>query len=430
MTEKLLQFIWQFQYFNQRQLFTETGEKLSIIKQGLFNQHQGPDFLEASIKINDIVLVGNIELHVKSSDWNKHHHAQDENYSNIVLHVVWENDVHIKDAHQQVISTLVLQNCVAKILLEQYELLMKSHSSIACESFLPVLSDIGWIAWKERMIAERLQAKSLKVLSLLQQSHHHWEEVFWWLLAANFGIKVNAELFEQMARSISVNILSKHKNQIHQIEALLFGQANLLEENFEEDYPKMLQKEYRFLQKKYKLKQFKGRPYFLRMRPANFPTIRLAQLAMLIYQSSHLFSKIKKFYSITDVKKLFDLTCNDYWHYHYVFDEITEYHPKHLGKQMVDNIIINTIAPVLFAYGSYAQEQLYKDKAIQWLSEISSEKNAIIQAWKQMGIQSISALDSQALIELKNNYCNQKKCLQCAIGNKILKPTNENEHPT
>jgi len=429
MTEKLLQFIWKFQYFNRNDLFTESGHKISIIKQGLFNQHQGPDFLEAAVKINHIHLVGNIELHVLSSDWKKHQHACDDNYSNIILHVVWKNDAEIKDRYHQIIPTLVLQNLVPKVLLNKYELLMKNGLTIACQSFLPTLSDIGWMSWKERLIAERLEKKSLKVLLLLKQSKQHWEEVFWWMLASNFGMKVNTEIFEQIAQTISINILAKHKNRIHQVEALLFGQANLLKDDFEEDYPILLKKEYQFLQKKYRLASLKNQPHFLRMRPANFPTIRLAQLAVLIQQSSHLFSKIKNCKEVKSIHQLFDITCNDYWHYHYVFDEITSFKPKQLGKQMIDNIIINTIAPVLFAYGSYTKEQIYKDKAIQWLQETVTEKNSIINAWKQMKIISHNAMESQALIELKNHYCNQKKCLQCAVGNKILNPTSENEHP-
>jgi hypothetical protein len=416
MNERLLQFIWQFQYFNKQQLISDEGENLQIIHAGTFNRNQGPDFLNASIKIDNTVWAGNIELHVKASDWNKHNHTKDPNYRNVILHVVWENDTAISQS-----SSLSLKERIPKVLLERYEQLMHASFKQACKPFLPALNDIGWTAWKERLMAERLERKSKKVLQLLKESKQHWEEVFWWMLAANFGIKINAETFEIMARSISVNILAKHKNQIHQLEALLLGQANLLNREYEEDYPKMLQKEYRFLAKKYELNSLKVLPHFLRMRPANFPTIRLAQLASLVNQSSHLFSNVKEMKDVASVKKLLNVTANDYWHYHYLFDELTAYKPKHLGSQMVDNLIINTIAPVLFAYGLYSKTEEYKTKAINWLQETSAEQNTITKQWMVMEVGNTSAFDSQSLIELTNNYCNNQKCLECAVGNKILR---------
>jgi len=351
MTEKLLQFIWQFQYYHQHELVTVADEPLIILSPGKLNANQGPDFLDASIRIGNIVFVGNIELHVYSSDWIKHKHSTNKQYANVILHVVWLYNVEVLDQHQNSIPTLVLQDRVAKVLLQRFELLMNDYAVIHCKKFLPVLSDIEWLSWKERLAVERLAIKSQRVLVFFEEANHHWEEVFWWMMASNFGIKVNAALFESVARSISINILAKHKTQINQIEALLFGQANLLEDTFEEAYPKLLQREYNFLKKKYRLNKVNINAYYLRMRPANFPTVRLAQLAMFLYQSNHLFSKIKEFDSLKEVKKLFDITCNDYWHYHYVFDTETSYHPKHLGKHTVDTILINTVVPLLFAYG-------------------------------------------------------------------------------
>ncbi len=415
MNEKLLQFIWKFQYFNQQHLQTDEGEPLVISNPGTFNLNQGPDFLNASIKIGNTTWVGNIELHVKASDWNRHNHTPDPNYKNVILHVVWENDLSIEQS-----STLTLKDRIPKVLLERYMELMQGSLKQACKSFLPALSQIGWLSWKERLVAERLERKSKKVLQLLDQSKQHWEEVLWWMLAANFGIKVNSEAFETMARSITVNILAKHKNQINQLEALLLGQANLLNGDFTDDYPKLLQREYRFLRKKYDLQSNTVLPHFLRMRPANFPTVRLAQLAMLVNQSNHLFSKIKELRSVKEVKELLNVTANDYWHYHYSFDELTDYKPKHLGSQMADNIIINTIAPVLFAYGMFTKQEMYKEKSIHWLQQVSAEQNAITRLWATSEVANHSAFDSQSLIELTNNYCNQQRCLDCAVGNKVL----------
>lgn len=421
MNEKLLQFIWQSQYFNRENLILESGEQLSILKTGFINTHQGPDFTDSLIKINEIQFAGNIEIHCLSSDWIKHKHGSDKQYGNVILHVVWQNDIDIKNVSGHNIPVLVLENRVAKSLLNRYSNLAES-TGIPCHNrSFPSLDEFGWMAWKERLLAERLERKAENVLTLFTQSNNNWEETFWWLLASNFGIKVNAELFEAVAKSISVSILSKHKHQINQLEALLFGQANLLSNEMEDDYSKMLQKEYQFLKKKHNLVSITIQPNFLRMRPANFPTIRLAQLAMLVQQSSHLFSKIKDLQNCSDLSALFSVTANDYWHYHYQFNQVSDYQPKLLGRNSINNIIINTIVPVLFAYGMYNKHETYKEKAIKWLIETKPEVNNITTIWKPYCPKPKTAFDTQALIELTNNYCLKKRCLECVVGNKILK---------
>ena len=369
MTERLLQFIWQFQYFNKSELTTSAGEKLQIIFPGQHNTNQGPDFSDAKIKISNTTWVGSIELHFKTSDWEKHNHHKDENYNNVILHVVWEND----NIQPGAVSVLELKERVSKILLYHYEVLMNSTGFISCENSIHSVRDITWKSWKERLLAERLMRKAKLVEVYLQQSNYHWEETFWRLLARNFGIKVNADSFEEIARSIPLNILAKHKSQIHQLEALLLGQAGLLTKDFAEDYPKMLQKEYEFYKKKYDLRPCNVAVFFLRMRPGNFPTIRLAQLATLIHESAHLFSKIKEEKSVNKINEWFEVTANDYWHYHYRFEENSAFRKKKLGTSMIDNIIINTIIPMLFAYGSYHSKEKYKQRALQWLQEISEE---------------------------------------------------------
>lgn len=421
MNERLLQFIWQFQYFNKNELLTEQGEILAIVHPGHYNTHQGPDFLDAKITLGNTTWAGNIEIHLKSSDWIKHNHTADKNYSNIILHVVWNNDTAISYENGSVLPTLPLQNLVPKLLLDRFKELMLHEAFVPCDTYLPFLDETKWLAWKERMAIERLQRKSAVVLNLLAEANNHWEEVFWWLLARNFGMKVNADIFETVAKSLPVSILAKHKNQIHQLEGLLLGQAGLLEHDFDEDYPLLLKREYLFYKKKYQLRQVNTNPFFLRMRPANFPTIRLAQLAMLVNKSSHLFSKIKETDSVTAAKELLNVTANDYWHYHYTFGEAGEYRPKQLGRQMTENIIINTAVPVLFAYGLLNKEETIKDKALQWLTELNSENNTITKKWKAHNVNSNNALESQALIELRNSYCNVRRCLECAVGNAILR---------
>ena len=417
MTERLLQYIWQFQYFNKSELATAEGETLQIIHAGLYNTNQGPDFLDAKIKIGNTVWAGSIELHINSSDWKNHKHSSDTNYKNVVLHVVWQHDISLNLPF----ATLVLQDKVSKFLLTKYDDLMNANSFIACEKTVALVNEITWVSWKERLLVERLQNKSAIVSDYLKKNNNHWEESFWWMIAKNFGIKVNSDAFEKIAQSIPVNILAKHKNQIHQLEALLFGQAGLLENNFTEDYPKLLQKEYQFLKNKYQLQKVQAPLYFLRMRPANFPSVRLAQLAMLVHNSLHLFSSIKESKTLKQVKQLLDITANDYWHYHYLPDEVSAFKKKNLGAQMTDNILINTVVPVLFAYGQYFKENSYKDKALQWLLEIAAEKNAVTKGFAALGIENKNAFDSQSLIQLKNEYCNKKRCLDCAVGNKLLK---------
>jgi predicted nucleic acid-binding protein len=417
MTEQLLQYIWQFQYFNLNELTTAEGERVTIVHRGTHNKNQGPDFLKATIKIGDTTWVGNIELHVNSSHWVDHQHSGDKNYKNIILHVVWKNDKKL----DMPFPVLELQSRVSKLLLGRYSELMKTGTFIPCEKNIQQADQLTWMAWKERLLVERLQEKSAIVLQYLAESTNHWEEVFWWLLARNFGMKVNSEAFEKIARSVPVNILAKHKNQVQQLEAMLLGQAGLLQGDFTDPYVIMLQKEYAFLQKKYRLTATNIPVHQLRMRPSNFPAVRLAQLAMLVHNSSHLFSKIIAMQNVKELKQLLDITANDFWHYHYVPDEASDYKEKKVGTQMVENILINTIAPVLFAYAQHTRENHYKDKALQWLGQITAEKNIITKGYAALGVEVKTALDSQALIQLKNYYCNHKRCLECAVGNKILK---------
>ncbi|MBL7740376.1 MAG: DUF2851 family protein [Chitinophagaceae bacterium] len=418
MNERLLHFIWQFQYFNKSELASVSGEKIEVLLPGRHNTNQGPDFLDAKIKVGNTVWAGTVELHIKTSDWKKHRHHNDPNYQNVILHVVWDDD----GVHDN-IPVFELKERVSKILLQRYEDWMGNCSFIPCEKSIPSVPDISWKSWKERLLAERLMRKAGMVEMYLQQNNFHWEETFWWLLARSFGMKVNADAFEAVARSVPLPILAKQKNQLHQLEALLSGQAGLLEKEFKEDYPVLLQKEYKFQQAKYQLKPISIPFHFLRMRPGNFPGVRLAQLAMLIHGSAHLFSKIKEASSVKEVKEWFNVMANDYWHYHYRYDEISAFKKKIVGSMMADNIIINTVAPVLFAYGNYQGGQAYKDKALQWLEATAAEKNFVTRGFQKTGIISKTAYDSQALIELKTQYCDNKMCLSCAAGNAILRQT-------
>jgi Protein of unknown function (DUF2851) len=422
MTERLLQYIWQLQYFNKKELQISSGESLQIIHPGQWNIHQGPDFLQATIIVDQTRWIGNIELHVQTSDWLRHAHQNDKNYNSVILHVVWYDDKELKETN---IPVLALQDKVPKLLLSQYEGWMKNPVFIPCEQQITTVSSITWTGWKEGLLIERLQQKTEKIQGYLRQTNHHWEETFWWLIARNFGIKVNAGAFETIARSLPINILVRHKSQIIQLEALLMGQAGLLEKEFEEKYPVMLKKEYSFYKTKYKLRPIHEPIHFLRMRPENFPTIRLAQLAMLIHQSSHLFSRVLEIATVTELKKLLAVTANDFWHYHYVPDEISPFKPKKLGRQMISSIIINSIVPIVFAFGHTQRKNHYKDKALQWLEEIDAEKNGIVARFAGLGLPIQSAFDTQAILQLKEEYCDKRRCLDCSIGNFLL---NRNTH--
>ena len=419
MNEHLLQFIWQHLYFNKENLQTVSYEPVSIKSQGTLNSNQGPDFLHATIHINNVTWAGNVELHLKTSDWAKHGHTNDPHYQNIILHVVYEHD----QKNISNIPILELKDRISTSLLKRYEQFMLQEAFVPCSKQAKDVSDIVWTSWKERMIAERLQQKSELISNLLHTTKQHWEEAFWQLLARSFGSPLNADAFEALAQTLPVTLLARHKKQIHQVEAMLMGQAGLLNGKFSEEYPIMLQKEYRFLQSKYKLKPVKQLLQFLRMRPSNFPTIRLAQLAKLIHQSSHLFSKVLEAKTVDAIRDMFTVTANDYWHYHYVFDEAVAFRKKQLGKTMVDHLLINCIIPVLFVYAAEHNDEPAKEKALQWLQQIKKEQNSITQQWEAIGITHQSAFDSQALLYLKKNYCNTKQCLQCAIGNNILRKT-------
>lgn len=423
MKEKLLQFIWQFQYFNKNELATVEGDPIQILHPGSPNNNQGPDFKEAKVRINDTLWAGNIELHINASDWDLHKHTSDDNYKNIILHVVWKYDKEIKDKGGSVLHTLELHDRISQMLLSRYAQLMNSAGFIACEKQIATVKDITLMAWKQRLLVERLQKRSLLLLDYLKENNNHWEETFWWAIAKNFGIRLNSEAFEMIARSVNINILAKHKSQLQQIEALIFGQAGLLSNSFKEDYPLLLQKEFAFLQKKHKLKQLSLQLFYHRMRPANFPTIRLAQLSMLIHQSLHLFSKVLDEEDIRKVRELLNVTAGDYWHYHYTLDEPSAFKKKNLGAQMVNNILINTIIPLVFTYGIYRNEEKYKEKAIKWLEEIEQENNVITRGFQSLGLANKTSFDSQSFIQLKNEYCNKRRCLDCAIGNALIKST-------
>ncbi len=416
MNEQLFQFIWQFRYFDQRDLISIQGDPVEVIDPGRLNTNQGPDFSDARIRIGNTVWAGSVELHLRSSDWQKHGHQLDRNYARIILHVVWEHDQGPED-----MPVLELRDRISGILLKRYEQLMQEGHFIPCAGLIAQVPELQWRSWSDSLLAARLERKASEILLWLKQDAVHWDEISWWMIARNFGAKVNGACFESMARSLPQQITARHRSQVIQLESLLMGQAGLLDQEFSEDYPKMLQREHRFWQRKYRLRRNPCTPLFLRMRPDNFPTIRLAQLAALLQHTPRLFDRIQNASDHKELLQWLDLTANDYWHYHYRFDEISAYRIKRTGLAMGENIIINTVAPLLFARGIYFSELKWKEKALQLLDGCRAEQNVIVRGFRELEICAGSAADTQALIEMYNEYCLKRRCLQCAVGNYLLK---------
>ena len=407
--------------FNSGELRTTNGEPLEILKPGLHNHDAGPDFFNALVKIGDTLWAGNVEIHLKSSGWKNHAHDHDPAYDNVILHVVYDHDEEIKRNHGGSLPTLELKNKFDQRLWNKYEELIESHEWIPCQHHIATVDQFTINNWLDRLLTERLERKTEAIFSSLRQNNFNWEETFYHHLAKNFGFMLNALPFEMLAKSIPMSCLSKHKDHLMQIEALLFGQAGMLDRSFNDDYPNSLKREYVFLKNKFRLSPAATQQWkFLRLRPVNFPTIRIAQFAQLIHHSSHLFTKILECESLADIYRYFDFEISDYWKSHVVFDKLTTVHSRHPGENTIQNIVINTIVPFLFAYGKSRQTGIHQHRAIKFLEEIPEEKNSIISGWKKTGIHPGSAYHSQGLLQLKNEYCAEKKCLTCAIGNKLL----------
>jgi hypothetical protein len=422
MRESFLHFLWRWRRFDAQNLTTTDGQALEIQHPGEWNDHAGPDFFNARLRIGDTTWAGNVEMHLRASEWLAHRHSDDAAYDNVVLHVVFEDDQPIARASGERIPCLELKGRIPAKILENYQRLEHERAWIPCQSFFKNIPDIVRLNWLDRLLVERLEQKTAAVAEMLAATENHWEEAFYRLLARNFGLKVNAEPFEALARSLPLLTLAKHKNDLKQVEALLFGQAGFLEETFKDEWPKALAQEYKFLKHKYNLAPMAASQWkFLRLRPANFPTVRLAQFAALVHQSAHLFSKILEAKNLRELENLFDVQPGDYWLTHFQFDKPSVKRPKHLGRDFVHLLIINAIAPFLFHYGKTREQEEFQKRALRLLEELPPEANAIVDGWADLGVSAKNAYQTQALIHLKTRYCDAKRCLECAIGNAILK---------
>ncbi|MCB0569965.1 MAG: DUF2851 family protein [Phaeodactylibacter sp.] len=421
MKEDLLHYVWRMQRFSRTSLATTSNQAIEILQPGTYNTHSGPDFLNARIRIGDTLWAGNVEMHLKASDWFLHNHQADDAYNNVILHVVLEEDQPVPRGNGELIPCLEMKKRIPKKLAAHYLRLLHEASWIPCQAQLPEVHELTRNLWLGRLAAERLEHKAQALGQELKNNNENWEESFYQSLARSFGAKTNAEPMALLTHNTPLLLLAKHRSRLFQMEALLFGQSGLLQAAFEEEYPQSLQREYAFLQKKYRLTPLPAHSWkFMRLRPANFPTIRIAQLAALYYRSSNLFSKAMAAHDIRELENLFELKLSNYWWAHYAFDKASAWKPKALGKSTIHLIIINTIAPFLFLYGQRKGDTRFQEKALDLLEKLQPESNAIISRWRELGMPADSAFHTQALLQLKNEYCDHKRCLECAIGNAIL----------
>lgn len=423
MTEDFLHYIWQYSLFDFNNCKTTENEKLSVVFSGNYNTNTGPDFLYAQLKMGNQLWVGNIEIHQKSSDWYAHKHETDVNYDAVILHVVYQHDTVVYMKNNKPLPTLVLKDLIDENSYKKYQKLISQKTHwIACELQLPTIDDsFLWKKWLKQLYFERLEQKSGLIKNLLEKTNDDFEAVLFQLIAKNFGLKVNADAFLNLATSLNFSIIRKERFNEESLSALLFGQAGFLDDEQQNNYHTQLQKEYKYLAHKYKLKPINNNQFqFFRMRPSNFPTVRIAQLVALYNQHQNLFSKIINIDNLEDFYNLFSAGVNDFWKSHYTFEATSKKSAKKLTKSFIDLLIINTIVPLKYVY-LQSRGNSFKNDIFALMHQIKPEKNVIISNFAKLNIIAKNALESQALIQLKSEYCTPKYCLKCAIGNHLLK---------
>lgn len=421
MKEDFLHYLWKFKKFDTSNLTTSSGEKLTIENSGSYLQLAGPDFFNSQITIDNQKWAGNVEIHLKSSDWYAHHHERDSNYESVILHVVWEHDVEIYRNNNTEIPVLILKELVSKETLNNYHSLVSPKSWIYCEKQIEFINSFVMLSWQERLFFERLERKSKPIFDLAERTMQDWDAILFCQLAKNFGLNTNGDSFYNMANSIPFSIIRKEGNDLFNLESLLFGIAGLLEINKEDHYYKKLKTNFDYLVHKYQLESNTFTPLqFFKHRPDNFPTIRVSQLANVYYCQQQLFSKIIKADNVVAIYEIFDKSVSEYWETHYQFDKISPKKKKALSKSFIDLLIINTIIPLQFVYAKSQGKEIL-EKLISLLNQVQPESNAIIDKFSSFGLKAQNAFETQALLQLKNEYCNKSRCLECTIGMELLK---------
>ena len=421
MREEFLHHLWLYKKFQISNLQCTSGKSVQILNVGQYTQLAGPDFFNAQIIIDNQKWAGNVEIHIKSSDWYVHHHEKDSAYDNVILHVVWEHDVEIFREDNNAIPTLELKKYVSTATIENYERLMVPKRWIFCENDIAVVDPFLFKNWQERLFFERLERKLLQVDVLLKSMSNDWEATLFIMLAKSFGLNTNGSAFLQMAQSIPFSVILKERHKEDNLIALFLGRVGLLDQPREEVYYRTLKKQYDYSVHKHQLDEhIVVEPSFFKHRPDNFPTIRLAQLAQLYHLQQNLFSNIIASDTVISIQKIMTLNIPEYWETHYQFDKISPKKRKPLSKSFIELQIINTIIPLKFAYAK-SQGREISDEIIGIMEQLDAESNSTIIKFREYGIKVENAFQSQALLQLKNEYCDKKRCLECAVGIALLK---------
>jgi hypothetical protein len=421
MNEDFLQFIWNLGLYNSVNLKTDKGENVDVIFAGVQNRDSGPDFYNARIRIGDTVWAGTVEVHKKSSDWNIHGHQNDSAYNNVILHVVEKNDTEIKRKSGEPIPCLEIT--FPESFKKRYLELSESRQHIPCSSYIHEIDPFKIQFWLSRIAMERLERKTVEISSWIDKTSGDSEEIFHYILFKYFGFKTNALPFEMMARILPANLLRKYSHSLPSLEALLFGQAGFLAAvDTDDEYSFKLKSEYQFLKNKHNLAEMdKSLWKYTKLRPANFPAIRIAQVAAILNKYQSLWEIVSASKNVKDVYELLDVTASEYWDNHYVFGKISaQSSPKRLGKNAVDNLIINVLVPMIFTYSTYKGDETLKERAISFLEFLPAESNSVVSEWIECGIKPVTALESQALLHLQTEYCANRKCLKCTVGKEVI----------
>lgn len=420
--EDLLQFIWQHKLLKPLPLISQSGKEIQILKPGELNKDSGPDFFNARIKINDLILAGNIEVHINTGDWLLHNHQQDNTYDNLILHVVYNHNKELQQNKDNNVEVLEIKSLIPENLIESYSHLISSRKTLACDAQLAGVNDLKFSAWMDRMYIERLEHKVKWIGELFENLEGNYSETFYNVLTRNFGFKVNAAPFELLAKQLPLTVLLKHSDNLLQIESLLFGMSGFLEEQYSEKYILKLQNEFEYLRTKYKLVPLKKELFkFSRLRPANFPTLRLSQLAKLLHSNTALFHSPQQFDSYHKIEESFNIASEGYWKNHYHFEGNQTENDLSMGKDSVSNIVINTFAPFFFFYFKKTGLPRFEQLPMELLEKCEFEKNTKTKLYMAKKHVLKNASNSQALINLHDNYCTQRKCLNCGIAAAILK---------
>ncbi len=418
--EELLHYVWKHRIYPLGALYTSEGKPVEIIDAGLQNTHAGPDFFNAKIRIDGTVWAGNVEIHRRSSDWNRHGHQLDPAYESVVLHVASDIDTGVYDLKGRVIPQLCIP--YPSHLEERYEELRREERYPPCHSLIPSLSGLSVHEWMASLLYERMEQKSRQVMERVEACGMNWEDAFAVTLARNFGFGLNGDVFERWGKSIPLRALDKHRDSLFQIEALFFGQAGLLEKEMPDDYYRRLQKEYLYLAHKFGLRHMEPAEWrFLRTRPGNFPHVRIAQLAWLFYRENALLSRLLEAPDAGAVREILSARTSGYWETHYMFGGLSARRARSLSAATQDLLVINTVCPFLFAYGRHRGDEEMPRRALAFLDTLRPENNRIVRRWLQCGLRAGNAGESQALIQLKKMYCDARKCLYCRIGYEYLR---------